>query len=447
MHSKILIPIVAIFFFGFISVSTSYAIGEGGNGANGFILIEWVDNPNLPPVANAGENVVVQKPSTAAVPVGVSATDPEGLPMTYFWANTVMPIGAPRPNITNGTTRTPTFSNLTATGTYTFSFTATNNLGLEHTDLMNVRVVTSDLRERGISTNSGPFRYGTSLIFEGLFDNATQVPITRTFNNRFQYRWGTTGGWTTFDTISYQGGLSDLGVQTNESSGLYLDDAGTLQVRFCTDASDQIDEQSEANNCTAPWERNITSVACMDGNDNDRDGETDYPDDPGCNSLTDNNEVDPPPTGNLIANPRTVAYDETTNLTWNTNNADSLSCSVTGGPGIFTGQSGNQDTPPLQSTVTYTLACGGAPLDFEQVTVLLSPSLTASAYTVEMGDTVVLTYNTNGQTCTLNNGIGVVTGAGSVTTPPITAQTAFTLDCPVGDPFLEIWVQSIGFET
>ncbi|MCA1709317.1 MAG: hypothetical protein LC808_40980 [Actinobacteria bacterium] len=40
---------------------------------------------------------------------------------------------------------------------------------------------------------------------------------------------------------------------------------------------------------------------CSDGRDNDRDGRTDFPRDPGCSSATDNNESNPPP-----ANPCTI---------------------------------------------------------------------------------------------------------------------------------------------
>ncbi len=36
-------------------------------------------------------------------------------------------------------------------------------------------------------------------------------------------------------------------------------------------------------------------VACNDGADNDGDGRTDYPNDPGCESATDTDETDPPP--------------------------------------------------------------------------------------------------------------------------------------------------------
>ncbi|HEV2772070.1 MAG TPA: hypothetical protein VGV57_04490 [Thermoleophilaceae bacterium] len=39
----------------------------------------------------------------------------------------------------------------------------------------------------------------------------------------------------------------------------------------------------------------LTPAECSDSADNDRDGRTDFPADPGCASATDNDETDPPP--------------------------------------------------------------------------------------------------------------------------------------------------------
>ena len=39
----------------------------------------------------------------------------------------------------------------------------------------------------------------------------------------------------------------------------------------------------------------VAIAQCSDGLDNDSDGKTDFPDDPGCSSAVDNDETDPPP--------------------------------------------------------------------------------------------------------------------------------------------------------
>ncbi len=96
--------------------------------------------PNLPPVSNAGSNVGITLPTTVASPSGASASDPEGLPITLLWTNTVRPGGAPVPIIANSTTLTPTFSNLTVAGTYTFRLAVTDSVPQTITSLMNVVV-------------------------------------------------------------------------------------------------------------------------------------------------------------------------------------------------------------------------------------------------------------------------------------------------------------------
>lgn len=49
---------------------------------------------------------------------------------------------------------------------------------------------------------------------------------------------------------------------------------------------------------SASFQLEITAVPqCSDGVDNDSDGKTDHPDDPGCDSPSDDNETDTPPSG------------------------------------------------------------------------------------------------------------------------------------------------------
>ena len=46
----------------------------------------------------------------------------------------------------------------------------------------------------------------------------------------------------------------------------------------------------------------VAAIQCNDGLDNDSDGHTDYPDDPGCDSALDTDETDPPLCGDNICN-------------------------------------------------------------------------------------------------------------------------------------------------
>lgn len=68
-------------------------------------------------------------------------------------------------------------------------------------------------------------------------------------------------------------------------------DGTTLIVGASSDDVGANDEQGSATISFAP----ATAPACSDGGDNDGDGKTDFPNDPGCESPDDTSEADPPP--------------------------------------------------------------------------------------------------------------------------------------------------------
>lgn len=79
---------------------------------------------------------------------------------------------------------------------------------------------------------------------------------------------------------------------------------GVHNVRLCADSSARIDESDEANNCSPATIVTVgggSPAACVDGQDNDGDGLVDYPQDPGCDSAVDTDEMDalPPPVSDV----------------------------------------------------------------------------------------------------------------------------------------------------
>ncbi len=141
---------------------TGYGAGGNGgscsagqNGNHGRVLLSWVVSPNLPPTVNAGVDRSIMLPTSTTTPSGATSTDPESQPVTYVWANTIRPSGAPLPTISNTTILLPTFGNLTATGTYTFRVVATDSIGQTATDTMDVVVSPSNLPP---TANAGPDR-------------------------------------------------------------------------------------------------------------------------------------------------------------------------------------------------------------------------------------------------------------------------------------------------
>jgi hypothetical protein len=128
-----------------------------------------------------------------------------------------------------------------------------------------------------------------------------------------------------------------------------------------------------------------TVYACSDGKDNDTDGKTDYPADPGCTTANDTDEynapVIPTPTATLTATPRTITAGQTSTLTWTSTNT--TSCTGTG----FTtsGATNGSVTVSPTRTTSYTLTCtgaGGTVTRYAAVTVQAAPDTTIPAPTL-----------------------------------------------------------------
>ncbi len=146
------------------------------------------------------------------------------------------------------------------------------------------------------------------------------------------------------------------------------DDDGDGKTDFpqdpgCTDANDT-DE-------TDP------PTACSDGIDNDGDEKIDFGNgagnDPGCSSLSDNNEADPVILPTLKTSRPFVNIDDSVTLTWDTKNDDETLCRLSGGqvslnplPGGGDLKTGSVDTV-VSARTKYTLTCpsGSATVEVE----------------------------------------------------------------------------------
>ena len=92
--------------------------------------------PNQPPVANAGNDIVITLPVSSTNLNGSASYDPDGSISTYSW-NKISGTGAT--TILNPNTATPTVIGLTA-GQYVFELTVTDNNGAQATDQVMVTV-------------------------------------------------------------------------------------------------------------------------------------------------------------------------------------------------------------------------------------------------------------------------------------------------------------------
>ncbi|MFH1188241.1 MAG: hypothetical protein V1652_00140 [bacterium] len=117
-----------------------------------------------------------------------------------------------------------------------------------------------------------------------------------------------------------------------------------------------------------------SSPQCNDGIDNDGDGKTDYPSDPGCSGANDNDEADPLAplivefipvpiitttfscSVPLYADPASIARSQSTTLKWDC--PEATSCILNGGSitNATVSATGARTVTPLDTT-TYTLLC------------------------------------------------------------------------------------------
>jgi hypothetical protein len=118
------------------------------------VLIKSDDTPNLPPVANAGNDQTITLPASAAAPDGSASSDPDGIIVSYLWTRidgptqyTIVSPNQPRTEIKN-----------LVLGTYRFELKVTDNAGLIDRDTVTINVTDETIR---IQTYPNPA--GTSI--------------------------------------------------------------------------------------------------------------------------------------------------------------------------------------------------------------------------------------------------------------------------------------------
>jgi hypothetical protein len=97
--------------------------------------------PNQAPIANAGQDIVVQLPTTTVMVNGSLSTDQDGSIASYKWEKVSGPTSF---SITNPNSSSTSISNLVA-GTYVFRLTVTDNNGVTSTDSVTITVTSVNL--------------------------------------------------------------------------------------------------------------------------------------------------------------------------------------------------------------------------------------------------------------------------------------------------------------
>jgi len=87
----------------------------------------YVNNPDVAPIANAGNDTTITLPVNSVKLDGTKSYDPDGSIVSYTWLQSS---GASGVTIVNANTSTPTVVGLPSAGSYTFVLTVTDNAGL-----------------------------------------------------------------------------------------------------------------------------------------------------------------------------------------------------------------------------------------------------------------------------------------------------------------------------
>lgn len=119
-------------------VFTFKATDDSGTSSSDTAKVTVLPKPaNLPPAVNAGTDVSITLPATAATLVG-TATDLDGTIASRLWTQTSGPKTA---TLSGKTTNNLKVTNLTVAGDYVFTFKATDNSGSSTTDTAKIKVL------------------------------------------------------------------------------------------------------------------------------------------------------------------------------------------------------------------------------------------------------------------------------------------------------------------
>jgi hypothetical protein len=188
--------------------------------------------------------------------------------------------------------------------------------------------------------------------------------------------------------------------------------------------------------------------------------------DPGCTSPTDTDETDGPPTVDLrVKNDNTtmsytgnnisIPTGNNISLRWTSSNATQcVGTAFSISPATLTTGTQSTVTEPTQGNTTrYSVRCTGprgAATDFLDVTAVAAvgqpPTITADPRIVRYGEDTTLTWNTGTSDpaeCSASGAgflMSQLSSQSGTTRPTITAETVFTLSCPLGSASVTVKV-------
>ena len=285
-----------------LTSSKTYLIscsGQGGYASDSVVVNAW-DKPNNPPVADAGPDKETYE--TESIVLQGSGTDPDGDDITYSWTCT----GG---SMSSSTIAQPLYyaPSVTQATTYTCALTVTDPYGLSDSDSMNVSVLVHESPTLYVSFTVNP--------------NSGCAPLSNVDLSANVY--GTATG-----PITY---FFDCNNDGNWEKVITRNDSQYIAYNLCNynnpgnyTAKVMIERELLSVQATVPVEaQNCTSAPSVDIKANGSNG------------------------------PITIDYDDTANLTWTSNNANS--CYAYNAWSGSKSLDGSQTTNHLTSDKTYTI--------------------------------------------------------------------------------------------
>jgi ribosomal protein L14 len=220
---------------------------------------------NIPPTANAGNNITLTLPTNSTTLVG-SGTDADGTIASYAWTKVTGPAAG---TITSASSATTQVSGLVA-GTYTFRLTVTDNSGATATDDMTVTV--------NAAANIAPTANAGSNITVTLPTNSTTLNGSGTDADGTiaTYQWSYVSGPTTYTIATPASASTNL---TNLVQGVYVfrltvtDNSGATATDVVTVNVSQSTNQSPTANAGADITITLpTNTTTLYGSGTDPDG-------------------------------------------------------------------------------------------------------------------------------------------------------------------------------
>ncbi|MBS1829296.1 MAG: OmpA family protein [Acidobacteria bacterium] len=396
------------------------------------LITRKVRTGNDAPIADAGPDQIGINPGQVTLD-GSASSDPEGDPITFQWLQT----GGPAVSLSGANTAKATFT-ATEGSSYSFRLTVTDDKGASSVARVNVSVSrTPQVRITRFVANPQQIRAGEATSLTWTVENADEVTIDGI--GRVDARGGSTN-LSPEQTTTYKLTARNRGGEVSETVTVTVQRPDARIIFFTASPMNVVAGQSttlswQTENADTVEISGVGGVAQSGSQTVTPDGNTTY-------VITARNRfgqatsqvavrVTPAPMPRIVrftAAPAEIVNGEQASLVWQVENATDVSISTVGEVAI----TGSTNVGPATTTTYVLTARNGSGTVTAETTVTVLPALRILSFVANPttsprpGAPVVLTWNVEGATEVVLDGVGVVGASGNITVNP-TVDTVYTL--------------------